>query len=176
MVVLAKLADNPQWVANEVIERATFVRMMFQSDVLALTTHFVLASFVVAAVATIWLLAVEHSKRQAETGEAESTSSEADPVPSDSASRAAVVAIVCTVLQLPGGIWILLTLPAESRTAVLGENMLASLCFAGGVAVSLVLLKQLVEIVVDGLSIHRARRSAWLLVVIVLLMVVTLQG
>ena len=178
MVVIAKLSANAQWatevVASGPIGHKAFLNLILRGEVLALCAHFMVAALVVATIAVLWLLA---RSLAIETGD---TPNE-EPQPTDLgrqqlAARVALLAILGTLLQIPVGIWILTTLPPASRQAVLGGDTIASLCFACGIMTAFALVQQLLPIAQGGYNRPAARRSAWLLGVIVVMMIVTLRG
>ena len=177
MVVIAKLSANAQWATDVVvsgpIQHKAFLKLMLRSEVLALSTHFIIAALVTTTIATLWLLArgLTTEPELVPDGENQST----DPGRKQLAGHVALLAILGTLAQIPVGVWILTTLPPASRQAVLGGNTAASLCFAGGIMTTLALLQQLLSIAQGDFDRPAARRSAWLLGLIAVLMIVTLQ-
>jgi len=166
MVVLGKLAKNAQWISEStMIDRQLFVELMLSGEVLALSMHYIVASFAVAAVAVLWLSACA-KPQAADCGLANKRL----------AARSAQLTIICTLLQLPVGIWVLMTLPAGSRHALMGGDMLNSVYFVGGIAATFVLLQQLMAISLGEISSPMARRAVGLLGLVVLLMCATLRG
>jgi hypothetical protein len=178
MVVIAKLSANALWatevVASGPIDHQAFLKLILRGEVLALSMHFMVASLVVAAMVTVWLLGISLAKNPGDIPDRE-------PQPTDLdrqklVGRAALMAILGTLAQIPVGIWILTTLPPASRQAVLGGHAMASLCFAVGIMTSLALVQQLLSIAQGEFNHPIARRSVWLLGVTVVLMIVTLRG
>jgi len=166
MIVLAKLAANAAWSEAAVIPRPTFLVLMRRGDVLSLTSHFALSSIAVAAVTVLWLLA-----------RATEAMNESDQISLRRVARgAAVIALLASVLQLPVGIWVLSSLPSDSRNALLGENILNSSLFVGGVIAAMLLLHRLGDIALGEVDAKNLRRAGWLLAIVVLLMTATLHA
>ncbi|MEO2047703.1 MAG: hypothetical protein ABGX16_14150 [Pirellulales bacterium] len=181
MVVIGKLAVNAHWaidvVASGPIDHQGFLKLMLRGEVLALSMHFIVASLVVSAVTYLGLLArslkVLDSIPQ-DTPESTEMGSTA-PEQIQLAGRAANIAILGTLLQIPTGIWVLLTIPPASRQAVLGSNLPANICFGVGIMTTLAFVQQLLLIAQGEFNRPAAKQSAWLLGLVVLLMVVTLR-
>ncbi len=183
MVVIAKISANPHWatevVASGPIEHKAFLKLMLRGEVLALSTHFVVAALVVATLAALWLLARSLPQAPGKLPPKKVPHEEPQAVDLDRqqlAGRIALLAITGTLLQIPVGIWILTTLPPASLQAGLGGNIVASLCFAGGFMAALALVQQLLPIAQGDFNRPAAKRAVWLLGVTVVMMIVTLRG
>jgi len=163
MVVLGKLAVDPTWTSNAIVDRPTFRELMVRGDVLSLTTHFGLASFAVAAVAIITLLSRSKSDNQQQ------------PI-KQVARGAAALALLSSLLQVPVGVWILATLSGTERQALMGGDLLSSLLLVGGLLLTFHLLQRLVAVAMGEVDSGSLRRVGWLLVVLVLMMTATLRG
>jgi hypothetical protein len=161
MAVIGELTANPRWATNELIDRAALLRLWARSEILSLWAHFTLASVAVASIAALrpW------SRRDA--SDAHST----DP---SVVRRLAVWALAATVLQIPVGLWLLISTADAARESMMGANLLASLCFAGGVMAALWLLQTLVMLTL-GEDDGAVRRAGYLLVVVTVLMSATLR-
>jgi len=162
MSVLGKLAADPRWAKTEVLDRATLLPLMLRTEILALTTHFTLASLAVAAITLLWLLAKPTSATQAAA--------------SQLSRRAATVALLASALQLPSGIWLLTALPQSAQTAMMGTNTTASLAFVGALLLTFLLLQRLLTIAIGSVQPSQLRHCCWLLCGLVLLMTVTLRS
>jgi len=140
MTVLAKVASDPNWAKPALLDRAALLPLMAKSEVLAMTCHFVLASVAVAALAVLWLLsrAPDQPWEQA-----------AQPL----ARRAAWTALLVSLLQVPTGIWLLVTLPHPAQSAMLGTSPLASLAFLGSLLLTFLLLQRLLTIAIGWLGV-----------------------
>ncbi len=164
MIVLGKLASTPTWSKEAIIERPDFVKLMARGEVVSLTLHFCLASIAVAGVAALVLLA--------RTAVEDSQQSSAKKI----ARGSAVFALVASLLQLPIGVWVLVTLSGAERNTLTGGAPVASLMFVGGMLLTFVLLQRLVAVAMGDVEPGVLRRVGWLLVVLVLMMTATLRG
>ncbi len=160
MVVLGKLTKNAHWVGEAVIERKLFIQLMLRREVLALSMHFIVASFAVALAAVLWLSVREGKK----VGNRRL------------AAWAALLTTLCTMMQLPIGVWVLMILSASSRRDLMGGDVLGTVCFMGGIVATLLLLQQLIAISLGNFGRPIVRRVVGLLGLVVLLMVATLRG
>lgn len=163
MSVLGKLAANPIWASAETLDRTRLLPLMMRGEVLALSTHFVLASVAVAAIAMLGLLSKFNEDRWREF---------ALPL----SRRAAWIALLSSVLQVPAGIWLLASLPHSARRAMMGSNAMVSLAFIGALLLTFMLLQRLLTIAVGSVRPSDLRPVSWLLVILVLLMAATLHG
>ena len=179
MVVIGKLATNAHWavgvVDNGPIDHQQFLKLMLRGEVLALSMHFIVASMVVSAVTYLWLLARSLKmldfipQDRPELTDMGPTNSEQKYL----ARRAATMAILGTLLQIPIGIWVLTTISPVSRQAILGSNLPVSLCFGAGIMATLAFVHQLLLIAQGEFNRPAATRAAGLLGLVVLLMVAT---
>ena len=176
MGMLGKLAKNAEWVNEGVIERKLFVQLMLRGEVLSLSMHFIVASFAVAVATVLWLSVYSQPQKRhcsdTSSADVQATAEAGRRL----ATRAALLTAFFTILQLPIGIWVLVTLPASSRQAMMGSDWLASLYFMGGIATVIVLLQQLMAICWGDFNRSTAWRTVGLLGVVVLLMTATLRG
>ncbi len=158
MAVIGKLAADPRWTTAEQIPRVDLVRLSARPEVLALWVHFTLASLAAAAIIAMW------PKR----GEAEA--SESNGV----FRRLAGVALAASLVQLPVGLWLLLTSGDAERNAMLGETVAASASLLAGVAAALGLLQSLAAVTMGDAAPAMRRRSGVLLAIVAVLMTATL--
>jgi hypothetical protein len=77
-------------------------------------------------------------------------------------------------MQIPAGLWLLSTTPPEARDSLLGGDLWSSACFAGGVLAALGLLQALFAVAL-GEGRAALQRSAWLMLIVTLLMTTTLR-
>jgi hypothetical protein len=159
MVVLGKLARDPAWTVEAVIDRPLFLKLMVRPEVLSLSLHFGLASFAVAAMAVLAVIARK-----------EFTDSQ-----QKSCRGAARIALLSTLLQLPVGIWVLTEISESARGTLLGGNVLASALFLGSLLTTVYLLQGLTRIALGDFVIRDCQRVFWLSVFVVLLMTATLR-
>lgn len=164
MVILGKLATNPSWTPTPILDRPAFRGLMFCGDVFSLTSHFGLASLAVASVAVLVLLS------RLPGGDLEQ-----QPV-KQIARKAAGLALLSSVLQIPVGIWVLATTTGVERSALTGGDPLSSLMFVGGLILTFLLLQRLVAVAMGEFDSRSLRRVGVLLVVLILLMTATLRG
>jgi len=162
MAVVGNLTVDPSWAAPAVIQRSAFRQMMLRGEVAALSIHFALASVAVAGVVVLWQLGRQHSDF-------------AEEPKRKIARRTAIVVLVTTLIQLPVGVWLLSVLPAPSRAALIGGNLLASLAFVGSLTATFMLLQKLVAIALGENQRRLLSQVGLLLLVIVTLMTVTLR-
>jgi hypothetical protein len=160
MAVIGELTANPRWATEERIDRDALLSLWVRPEILSLWLHFTLASFAVAAVAALrpW---------------SPSTSEDARPMDPDIVQRLSAWALGATVLQIPVGLWLLTSTAAEARESMMGSNLLASACFAGGVLAALWLLQTLLTMALGERG--GVRRAGLLLVLVTVLMSATLR-
>jgi hypothetical protein len=163
MSVLGRLVGDPTWAIEPMLERPVLLELMQREEVLAMSVHFALASFAVAAIAALWQLA--------RSGESEFDLSE-----KRGARQLAGIALASTVLQLPVGLWLLSSMGHASRGALMGTDALASFAFVGGLLLTLYLLQRLLAIVLGSTERHELRRVAWIAAALILMMTATLRG
>ncbi|MEM8947044.1 MAG: hypothetical protein AAGD11_17855 [Planctomycetota bacterium] len=163
MSVLGKVAADPAWAKAEVLDRPALLTLMRRPEIVALTTHFALASIAVAAIAILYFMsgsgATEKARRQMSL-----------------ARGAAWIALIVSALQLPVGVWLVASLPKSGLGALMGENLTASAAFATALLLTLMLLQKLLTIAIGEVTASELRHPSWLLMIIVLLMTVSLIG
>lgn len=143
---------------RQISEPRAFVSWLTDGEVLARVMHFCLASLAVTGGAL--LIA---ARRMSVAGEA-------------SADRAAQwgahLIFWPTLLQLPLGLWVLLSLPAPSLEALMGGDLWGTAWFALALLATLALLHQLAVAILSGVQATQMLRSVALLFVVVTLMVI----
>lgn len=87
------------------------------------------------------------------------------------AAWGARVALLCSLLQVPVGLWFLVSLPVSARDALLGGNLLSTCLLGAGVVLAVALLQQWAGIAWGEVDAGLLRRSVAMLVLVVLLMV-----
>jgi hypothetical protein len=160
MAVIGELTANPRWATDELIDRDALLKLWVRPEILSLWTHFTLASLAVASIAALRPWGRRNSK-------------EASPTEPAVVQRLGAWALIATVLQIPVGLWLLTSTADEARELMMGSNLVASLCFAGGVLAALWLMQTLLTMALgeaDGV-----RRAGCLLVVVTVLMSATLR-
>ena len=161
MSILGRLANDPTWAKAPVLDRSALLPLMVRGEVLALTAHFILASLAVAAITVFWLASRANEQQWQQSARLLS-------------GRGAWVALTATALQLPVGVWLLVSLPRTTRTAMLGENTIASLTFVGALLLTVLLLQRLLAIAVGAVERRDLQHTCWLLAALVLMMTTTL--
>ena len=107
MAVIGKLASDPRWSAQSVITHRTLLALAIRPEVLALWIHFALASVAVAAIAALW--PSRGATVESEEPEVQTNADAADD------RRLAKLALAATALQLPVGVWVLVTTGGAAR-------------------------------------------------------------
>jgi hypothetical protein len=159
MVTMRELAARPALVAEETLTRPLVRGVMARAEVVAMSVHVTLASLAVAAIALMLLV----YRATPATDDARVTSEAV-------LRRAAVVALVPTMLQLAVGIWLLAVLPATMRAAMMGRDLWASLCLAASLIGALGLMHVLATITFGDTSGSQIKRAVGVLLAVVLLM------
>jgi hypothetical protein len=157
MAVIGELAADPLWSPVPRVDRAALLRLWLRPEVLALWMHFVLASLAAAPIVAIW------------------RSADAGPTSHGIIRRLGGAALAATLLQIPVGLWLLMTTDRAAQDALLGGDILAGLCFAGGVLGAMWLLQTLAAVTFGG-DRSAATRAGYLLVAITVLMTATLRS
>jgi len=166
MVVLGELSVHPQFADDETITHAVFLHLMVRPGVMSQVAHFVVASVAVAGWA---LMAVAFKSRvsRVKGQEQEQAGSEAfDRL----ISAGAWVALVASLAQLAIGLWVLVEMPIVTRNLLLGSDWLGTGLLFVSIVATFALLHLLATVALGETSDAAVRRSAWLLLVIVLLM------
>jgi hypothetical protein len=176
MVVLGKIAADAGWTTEPVLERQMFLQLMLSGEVLSLSLHFVIASCIVTAVTLLWILAAQSSASERDMEKTTGSGSQDKRPDRRLVTTVALFAIACTLLQIPVGLWALLAQPLSLRFALMGNNIWASLCFAGGLMASLALLQMLISTVQGDTSSDRIRRIVATTIIVTMMMVVAIRS
>jgi hypothetical protein len=160
MTVIGKLANDSLWARERVITREVLNHQAMRPEVLAFWVHFTLASIAAAAI-----IASALAPRDASRPEHERLF-----------RRLAGAALAATLAQLPVGVWLLVAGGSAERDAMLGERLVASAAFMGGVIAALALAYTLAMIMLGDAAPNMRRRSGWLLVTVAVLMSATLMA
>jgi len=163
MSVLGKLVNDPTWAKSQTLDRSALLPLMMRGEIVALSTHFVLASLAVAAIVVLWLASQSDKDQRWQHSVL--------PL----ARRAAGVALIVSVMQLPVGIWLFISVPQTARAAMMGNSVVASLAFIGALLLTFLLLQRLLTIAIGTIRPSELRQVCWLLVTLVLLMTTTLH-
>lgn len=163
MAVVGLVAADRHWTGESVIEHAQLLELMARGEVFALSIHFTIASFAIAGVATLGLVL-----RREPSGE---ISEEGCSV----ARRAAAVAGVATVLQVPIGVWMLAGSATSARVALMGGEPIPSLALLGALTLTVFLLQRLLAVALGECERRYLRQILWVTACIVLLMATSLR-
>lgn len=155
--IISVASTRPQlW--GSTLDRAGYWRLLVDGEVLSRVTHVWLASFAVTGVALL-VFAVRLA------GDPEHHSSRARLI-----SRGAWLGLVCTLLQIPSGLWLAFEMPEAAREPLFGGDLVASGLFAASVLLTLQLLHTLAAIALGDSEPKQVRRSVLLVVMLMLLM------
>ncbi len=161
MSILGKLANDPTWANSKVLDRPALLELMKRDDIVALSVHFVLASFAATAIAILWL-----------SGRSKNEEWKKSALPLS--RHAAWIALFVSAMQLPVGIWLLISLPQSARTSMMGDNAIASFAFVGALLLTFVLLQRLLTVAIGTVTSRDLRQIGWILTALVFLMTTTL--
>ena len=139
------------------LDRTLYFDLLRDVEVLSRVVHHWLASFATAGVA-LMLVATRHGWTVNENEN------------NGSALFGARVALVATLLQLPAGIWVLVAMPENGRTQLLGGDVLGSVLFGAAIFATVLLLGQLGAAALGDASRARTAKCAALSLLVVLLM------
>jgi hypothetical protein len=158
--ILSLLVERPE-LHGKMLDRQLYLRLLFDAETLARVFHVWLASFAVAGLALAWT-----SLRRARQ---------------DDENRRAVatfggrIALAATLLQVPVGVWVLITLPQSQQQRAMGGDVICSSLFGLSVAVALWLMHQLAMLALGDATKKRVGLASLLMAVVVLLMTATLH-
>ncbi len=159
LFVVAAMLSSGEFPASVPLNDATFPRLVWQDEILAMTVHFWLASFAVAGVMLAML--------------AGPTLSKDDP---DAARRARLIvggarlALAVTLLQIPVGMWILTVAPPLRQRQLMGGDWLGTSLLVASVLLALWLMHQLAAIALGATRRQAVLRAAALLLAVIVLM------
>ena len=158
MIALGDLAARPELIQTEVVTRPVFRELLLQPELQAKVLHFVLASVMVAGV--MLMLVARHQPALVEH----------DDGTQRLVSRGAWIALIASFCQLVVGAWVLVQLPAGAQAALLGVDWLATLLFVLSLLAVFYLLHSLASAALGSTSPASIRRTAALMLSVVLLM------
>ena len=141
-----------------------FMRLVYTQDVLSRWLHFLLASFAVAGL-LLSIVAV----RQREGDEARQRTYNL------LAAWGARVALVCTILQMIVGPWVMLAVPGGMQQRLMGGSLLATGSLLAGILFSVGLMHHLAGIAGGEVKRQAVVRSASLMLMTILLMTAALH-
>jgi len=163
--MLNLLADRPG-LAGVRLESPLYRSLLVDPEVAAMTLHVYLAA--VAVTATLVM-----SRATRLVGQAAADAQPAGlPAVVVGSARAALAA---TLLQIPLGIAVLLSVPSQLRDAILGEDLWAAVPFGGGILATLALLHTLAAVALGDRDRRQVHRAVILMLATVFLMTAALS-
>ncbi|HWC89701.1 MAG TPA: hypothetical protein VG433_08600, partial [Pirellulales bacterium] len=180
--MLALLASRPELADVELTSQVNR-SLMLDPQIMAMVLHVWLAATAVTG-ASVMLLVAGRLPTVAQAPPAAALANSIAAAPAGSAPDAAAQGIArmaagwalgATVLQLPVGVWVLLTLPDRGQSALLGSDMVATLLFVASLAAVLGLLHHLAAVALGDALRGQVRRAAGLMLAVVLLMTAALD-
>ncbi|MCC7086193.1 MAG: hypothetical protein IT427_14415 [Pirellulales bacterium] len=147
---------------GRVLDRRLYLQLLFDSETLARVTHVWLASLAAAGLALAWI--AERLGRQSRVENVLSV-----------VTLGGRIALAATLLQVPVGVWVLVTLPESQQQRVMGGDLACSALFGASVIAALALMQQLAMLSLGDATKKRIRSTALLMAVVVFLMTATLQ-
>lgn len=177
MTAIAHLAAGA--VEGAVLAGADYRELIFRAEVTSRWLHVWLASFATAGLLLAWLADRAASKSTSiphggETPDAVPRSN-GDDSAGPQATRPLVLggartALAATLLQLPVGMWLLLSSPAGEQSRLMGGDLLATCLFLAAMVTVLLLLHQLAAVAMGGAAPRSIPTAGLLLILTVLLM------
>lgn len=155
MTIMAKVAHG-EIALSEPIDASSFRTLIFSNEIWAHVFHIWFASIAVSAVYLIWLAENLRTPKVLQV-------------------FAARVALVTTLFQFGSGFWLLVALPPKQQSAVMGNNLLATLLLVVGIATGFHLLGQLANLAFGDDEKKLPRRVVYLTALTVILMSYVLQ-
>lgn len=159
--ILAILPARPE-LGTETLDRSLFLKLLTDVETLSRVAHVWLASFAVTGAAVGWI-AYRFRSSEEDAG----------------AVRAAGVAgwrtaLGATLLQVPVGVWVLMSLPIGQQNRVMGSGLAPTGLFALSILGALALLHQLAMLSLGDVRGPRIKITLALLASVVLTMTATL--
>jgi hypothetical protein len=161
MAVIGKLAANPNFSRVDVIDRPAMLELIGRGEVIALSFHVGCSSIAVSAIALLYLIYDDRS----EVVEERNTL----------ARQTAGIAFAATLVQIPVGVWLLISLSGTSRMALMGKSFGGSLAFMAAMVLSLILLQRLFAVMLGDTERKNLRSIALLTCIVVVLMTASLR-
>jgi hypothetical protein len=161
-VIAGRLADAGRY-DGAVLSGAKFRELMLAGETPAIGVHFALASLAVAG-----MLLIGYALRMARR---DSSQEEVNQV----AMWGGSCALVPTLAQLPVGLWVLTTLPAEQQGRLMGTSGVATVLFVVSLLAAFWLMRELANIAFGEMPRSALVRAMALMVGVVVLMTATHQ-
>lgn len=159
--MLAILVERPE-LHGQTLDRALYLKLLLDPETLSHVLHVWLASFAVAGLALAWI--AERLGRR--DGEADAAAA---------ATLGGRISLAATMLQVPVGVWVILTLPEGQQQRTMGDDWVCTGMFGASVALALALMHQLAMLSLGDVTKVRIRCAALLMAAVVLLMTATLH-
>jgi hypothetical protein len=142
--------------AGQTLDAAGYRRMLLDGEVLSRVVHVWLAAFAVAG-ASLMGIVLRYGRE--------------NPLAPRLIQRAALIALVPSVLQIPTGLWIAMEMPEAARVEILGGDAVATGIFSAAIVVALYWLHAVAAIALGDCDRRRVRRSIATLSLLLILMV-----
>ena len=167
--VISTLSMRPNdW--HEPLNHALYWKLLLEGQTLTMVLHHWLAGISVAAMAAVVLNMANASKISPAVASPDA------PAPGVATSKSAArIALVATLLQLPVGIGVLLSLPTALENPLLGDDWISTVLFGLSVVLALGLLHHLAMIALGEVRRGAILRTAAIMAATILLMTATLQ-
>jgi hypothetical protein len=159
--ILSLLVERPE-LHEKSLDRQLYLKLLFDAETLARVFHVWLASFAVAGVVLAWI-GLRATRRQ-ENGDGRAV-----------ATFGGRVALVVTLLQVPVGVWVSITLPEAQQQRAMGGNVLCTALFGASIIMALALMHQLAMLSLGDATKKRVGLASLLMAGVVLLMTATLH-
>jgi hypothetical protein len=163
--ILAIVATRSELIGQS-LDKVLFHKLLVDPEVMSRVVHVWLASFAVSGVLTSWI-----AWRQR-------TFTSANELSDETRSQSAIggrLAIIATLVQVPVGVWVLISLPENQQHRLIGGDWLATTMFGLAIFTSLGLMHHLAMLALRDLSARRVALSAGLISAVVLMMTAALQ-
>jgi hypothetical protein len=159
--MLSILVERPE-LHGKTLDRQLYLRLLFDAETLARVLHVWLASIAVSGLALAGIAV--RLNRQSNTDDFASV-----------AKLGGRISLVATLLQVPGGVWVLTTLPESQQQSLMGDSLVCTALFGASIAAALALMHQLSMLSLGDATKKRIGVTALLMVCVVLLMTATLH-
>lgn len=146
---------------GETLDRAGYWRLLLDGEVLSRVVHVWLAAVAVTGVA-LMALGQRLDRNQADS-----------PAAHHLIGRAALVALVPTLLQIPAGLWLTLEMSEAARGPLLGGDLLTSGLFLAALLLAMQLMHTLAAVALGDQTPQLIRRTVAVTLALVLLMAAT---
>ncbi len=154
-VIFSKLRDEGR--LTEQVTKSEFRGLILDPEVLARSLHYLLASIAVTGVVVMLMATKRYLSDEDETAP-----------PQRIAIGAGRAALVATILQLPVGFWVFVSVPLRDRDRIMGDDLWAGGLMLVGILSAVLLLHTLASVSFGESERAKVRAAAlWILVTVV---------